>query len=117
MSVLNLTSAQLEPLILDNELVFVDFWAGWCAPCKQFSKAYEQVSEQYSEIVFAKVNIEEEQSLVDYFGIVSIPYLLVFKNGVVIYSDAGSIPESSLRELVNQALAVDLQALECRNGH
>lgn len=108
MTVQNLTRTGFEPLIHESPLVFIDFWAAWCAPCKQFSKVYEQVCEQYPEIVFAKVNIEEEQELVDYFGIVSIPYLMIFKQGLVIYADAGSIPESTLRELVRQALDVDL---------
>ena len=111
MSIQSIAKADFEPLISDNELVFIDFWAAWCAPCKQFSKVYEAVSEQFPDIVFAKVNIEEEKELLDYFGILSIPYLMVFKRGIVIYSDAGSIPESTLKELARQALEVDVGVL------
>ena len=115
MSIQNLSRQELEPLLRDNELVFIDFWAGWCAPCKQFSKVYEQVSEQFPEIVFAKVNIEEEQALLDYFGILSIPYLMVFKRGLVIHADAGSIPESTLKELARLSLEVDMGQLFEKN--
>lgn len=106
-----LSRIEFEPLINDNELVFIDFWAGWCAPCKQFSKAYENVAEQFPSIKFTKVNIEEESALLDYFGILSIPHLLVFKQGIVIYSNAGSIPESILRELAQQAIEVDVSQM------
>lgn len=108
----NITSAQFESLIDDNELVFVDFWAAWCAPCKQFSHIYEVVAEQFPSIVFAKVNIEEQQELADLFEIRSIPHLMVLKKGIIIYSDAGSMPESTLKELAQQALDVDVSEID-----
>ncbi|MDP3267740.1 MAG: thioredoxin family protein [Legionella sp.] len=106
-----IASAEFESLINDNEIVFIDFWAEWCAPCKQFSKVYDQVSDQFPAIVFAKVNIEEQQELADFFEIRSIPHLMVFKDGIVIYSDAGSIPESTLKELAQQALDADVSEI------
>ena len=112
MSSLNVTSNQFEALINEHDLVFVDFWAAWCAPCKQFSRVYEQVTAQFSSIVFAKVNIEEEQELADFFEIRSIPHLMVFKKGIIIYSDAGNISESSIKELAQQALDVDVTAIQ-----
>jgi thioredoxin 1 len=103
---------EFEVLINDNELVFIDFWAAWCAPCKQFSKVYDQVSAQFPDIVFAKVNIEEQKELAELFEIRSIPHLMVFKKGIVIYSDAGSMPESALKELVQQALDADVSDIQ-----
>ncbi len=106
-----LSGSDFEALINENEVVFIDFWAAWCAPCKQFSKVYEQVSEQFPNIVFAKVNIEEQQELAELFEIRSIPHLMVFKNEIVIYSDAGSMPELALKELAQQALDVDISSI------
>lgn len=108
MALHNVSHLDFDALINNNELVFVDFWAAWCAPCKQFLKAYEQVSEQYPTIIFAKVNIEEQQELAQLFEIRSIPHLMVFKSGIVIYSDAGVLTETTLKELAQQALDVDM---------
>ncbi|MBI2786532.1 MAG: thioredoxin family protein [Legionella longbeachae] len=107
----NITSADFQSLINDNEIVFIDFWADWCAPCKQFSTIYEQVADQFPNISFAKVNIEKEQQLADFFEIRSIPHLMVFKEGIVIYSNAGSMPASTLKELAEQALVADVSAI------
>jgi thioredoxin 1 len=110
----NIISTQFESIINGNEVVFVDFWAAWCAPCKQFSRVYEQVAEQFPSILFAKVNIEEEQELADFFEIRSIPHLMVLKDGIIIYSDAGNIPESTLKELAQQALDADVSAIRAQ---
>ncbi|KGP64459.1 thioredoxin [Legionella norrlandica] len=109
-----ITSAEFESLINNNEIVFIDFWAEWCAPCKQFSKVYEQVSDQFPAIIFAKINIEEQQELADFFEIRSIPHLMVFKDSIVIYSDAGSMPESTLKELAQQALDADVSDIRAQ---
>lgn len=105
---------QFEAVIHDNEIVFFDFWASWCAPCKQFAHVYERVALQYEQILFAKINIEEESELAEVFQIRSIPHLMVFKQGIVIYSEAGSMPESTLKELVQQALDVDVSQIKAK---
>lgn len=111
MSLKTLISSEFESFITSNELVFIDFWAEWCAPCKQFSKTYEAVAEKFPSIVFATVNIEEQQELAEVFEIRSIPHLMVFKEGIVIYSEAGSMPESTLKELAQQAIDADISEI------
>ncbi len=114
MSLQNITSIQFESITNDNQIVFVDFWAAWCAPCKQFSKAYEAIAEQFPSILFVKVNIEEEQELAEFFEIRSIPHLMVFKEGIIIYSDAGNISEATLKELAQQALDADVSDIRAQ---
>ncbi|WP_133129647.1 thioredoxin [Legionella yabuuchiae] len=107
-----LTQANFESVIDENQIVLIDFWAEWCAPCKQFAKVYEKVASQFKEVIFAQVNIEEQAELAEMFQIRSIPHLVVFKEGIVIYSEAGSMPESTLKELVQQAIDVDVSDIK-----
>lgn len=111
MTVQSINSHEFEALIQSNEVVFLDFWATWCAPCKVFAKTFEQVAQQYPAIVFAKINIEQETQLAELFHIQSIPHLMVFKQGIAIYSEAGSMPESTLKELAQQAIAADVSGI------
>jgi thioredoxin 1 len=104
MSIHTLTKETFSRFIQENELVFIDFWAAWCSPCKPFSKHYEQVAAQFFDIQFASVNIEEQKELAQICEIRSIPHLLIFKQGVVIYSDVGNKSEAVLIELAEQAL-------------
>lgn len=105
------TSDEFEALIEQNEVVFIDFWATWCAPCKQFAVIYDRVAALNPSVVFATINIENESELAETFNIRSIPHLMVFKQGIAIYSEAGSMPESTLKELVEQALDADVSAI------
>lgn len=105
---IEITAAQFDAFIEAYPIVFVDFWAEWCSPCKQFAVVYDRVAKLYPDIVFAKVNIEKEHELAEMFQIQSIPHLMVFKQGIAIYSDSGSMPESTLKELAQQARAVDV---------
>lgn len=113
MSVIDLQTEDFEQHIATHETVFIDFWAEWCAPCKHFSVVYDKVAEKTKnpKVSFAKVNLETEQELADLFEIRSIPHLMVFKKGIIIYSDSGSMPESTLTDLVEQAIAADVSDL------
>ncbi len=110
----SVTGEQFEALIQANDIVIIDFWAAWCAPCKQFAQVYERVAAQHENIIFAKINIEEERELAEAFQIRSIPHLMVFKQGIVIYSEAGSMPESTLKELVQQAVDADVSKIKAQ---
>ena len=88
--------------------VIVDFWAPWCGPCRSFAPTYEKVSEDHDDIVFAKVNTEEEQEIAGHFQIRSIPTLMIFRDKIIIYSEAGALPESAFRELLAKAGELDM---------
>lgn len=111
MAVMPLTLTEFQEKINQYPIALIDFWASWCGPCKMFSKTYEAVSIAYPEIAFFSVNVENETALADEFQIRSIPHLMVIKQGIVIYSDSGNFPESTLKELVAQAIAVDVSQI------
>ena len=108
MAVVELTKENFEQTVTDNGFVIVDFWAPWCGPCRSFAPTYEKVSGDHDDIVFAKVNTEEEQEIAGHFQIRSIPTLMIFRDKIIIYSEAGALPESAFRELVKKAGELDM---------
>jgi thioredoxin 1 len=108
MAVVELTKDNFEEVVTNNEFVIVDFWAPWCGPCRSFAPTYEKVSEDHPDVVFAKVNTEDEQEIAGHFQIRSIPTLMIFRDKIIIFSEAGALPESGFRELVNKAGELDM---------
>lgn len=106
-----ITSDEFEGLLQKHQILFIDFWAEWCEPCKVFGKIYEQVAIQQPDIQFAKINVEEAVELAQIFQIRSIPHLMVFKQGLAIYSEVGSMPQTTLNELVQQARNADISKI------
>lgn len=112
MNLIQIKSEQFDELVSQHKLIFIDFWAPWCAPCLAFAKVYEGVALDYPQITFAKLNVEDSPKLGDELSIRSIPHLLIIKEGVVIYSESGSMPASRLRELAEQAIQADVSQVK-----
>jgi thioredoxin 1 len=108
MATVDLSIETLESTIEENDIVLIDFWADWCGPCKMFAPTYEKVSEEYDNIVFAKVDTEAHQELAAQFQIRSIPTLVVFKDQVGIFAQPGALPEDGLRDLIAQVESLDM---------
>ncbi len=100
---------ELENIVKNYEIVLVDFWADWCVPCKQFSRIFTEIASQYESLAFAQINIEDYQEHADLLHIKSIPHLLIFKAGVIIFSESGNMPGAAFRELIDQALKADIK--------
>jgi thioredoxin 1 len=109
MATVELTKENFEQTVLDNDTVFVDFWAEWCGPCRSFAPTFESASEEHEDIVFGKVNTELEQELAGYFQIRSIPTLMVFRDNVILFSQPGALPPAALDDLIGQVKAVDME--------
>ena len=109
MATVELTKDNFEQVVTGNDVVIVDFWARWCAPCRAFAPTFEQASEQHADVVFAKVNTEEEQEVAGAFNIRSIPTLMVFREKVLLFQQAGALPASALEQVLGQAKALDME--------
>jgi len=108
MATIALTKDNFEQIVNGNEMVLVDFWAPWCGPCKGFAPVFEASSEKHADIVFGKVNTDDEQDLAASFNIRSIPTLMLFREKVILFSQAGALPGSALEQVINQGRDIDM---------
>ena len=108
MATVELTKENFEKTVTEHPMVIVDFWAPWCGPCRGFAPIYETASESHPDVVFAKVNSDEQQELAGAFNIRSIPTLMVFREKVILFQQAGSLPASALEQVLAQAKALDM---------
>ena len=108
MATIQVTKDSFKETIDNNDVVIIDFWAPWCGPCKSFAPVYEKVSEKYTDVVFAKVNTEDEQELAASFQIRSIPTLMIIREQIAIFSQAGMLPESALEDIIGKVKALDM---------
>lgn len=116
MATVNVTEASFATTIAENPIVFVDFWAAWCGPCRTFGPVFEAVSAKHPDIVFAKIDTEAEQGLARAAGISSIPTLMAIRDGIVVFSQAGALPEPNLANLVQAVRDVDMDELRATLG-
>jgi thioredoxin len=107
-STITLTGETFEETIESSEVLIVDFWAEWCGPCRMFAPVFEEASEQHPGITFAKVDTEAEQALAGALGIMSIPTLMVFREQVLLYNEAGALPGPMLEQLITRVLELDM---------
>ena len=109
MATIDITASNFNDIISNSNFVIVDFWAPWCGPCKGFAPVYEELSEKYPDIVFAKVNTEEEQQLAGEFQIRSIPTLMIFREQIILFSQPGALQGSQLEQVIEQANGLDME--------
>jgi thioredoxin len=108
MATVELTKDNFDETVNGNAIVIVDFWAPWCGPCRGFAPVFEKAAEAHGDVVFAKVNTDEQQELAGAFAIRSIPTLMVFREKVIIFQQAGALPGSALEQVLAQAKALDM---------
>ncbi|HEX2175458.1 MAG TPA: thioredoxin [Nocardioidaceae bacterium] len=114
MATVTTTAQTFEKTVRDHDIVLVDFWADWCGPCKMFAPVYEAASDKHDDIVFAKVDTEAEQELAAAAEIRSIPTLMAFRDGILVFNQAGALPSESLEELITAVRGLDMEDVHAK---
>ena len=109
MALVNLTEANFNEEVETNEIAILDFWAPWCGPCRSFAPIFEKTSQEYPDILFGKINTEEEQGLAGFFQIRSIPTIMIMREKIVVFQQAGMLPEEALKDLIKQVQELDME--------
>jgi thioredoxin 1 len=114
MATIDITAENFEETITDNDIVLVDFWADWCGPCKRFGPVYEKASEEYDGIVFAKLDTDANYELTSQLGIEGIPTLMAFREGVLVFNQAGALPGSALTQVLEAVKGLDMEEVHAQ---
>jgi thioredoxin 1 len=114
MATINITAENFEETITDNDIVLVDFWADWCGPCKRFGPVYQKASEEYDGIVFAKLDTDANYELTSQLGIEGIPTLMAFREGVLVFNQAGALPGQALKQVLDAVKGLDMEEVHAQ---
>lgn len=117
MATIEITKDNIDEIVTGNELVILDFWASWCGPCKAFAPTFEAASDKYPDVVFGKVNTEEQQELAAQFQVRSIPTLTIFREQIILFSQPGAIPANAIDAVIEQAKALDMNEVRAEIAH
>ena len=114
MATIDISAENFEETISDNDIVLVDFWAEWCGPCKRFGPVYEKMSEQYEGVTFAKLDTDANQALSGQLGIEGIPTLMAFREGVMVFNQAGALPGPALEQVIDAVKKLDMDEVHAQ---